>query len=70
MIAEKLGREFHIFWVEFHEEFGRTGRRPRDYWDGRIGHVIPSVGPHNVGELTPMDLLWAVRFFDSKYGVG
>jgi hypothetical protein len=55
-----------MFWQEFEERFVAVGRDPVSYWDYEVGHIL-HLGPDEVSEVTPADLMGAVAVFDALY---
>ncbi len=66
-LREREWFEERFFWGGFVEHFDATGREPREYWDFRIGHVLPGIGPDDVGSLRPVELMDALLFFNARY---
>lgn len=73
MIADKLALEARIeegervaFWEEFADVFGEPGSDPAGFYRFEVGHVL-HVTPDDLSELTPFDLMAAMRFFDAMY---
>lgn len=55
-----------MFWQEFEDRFGEVGRDPAAYYCLEVGHIL-HVTPDQVGEVSPSDLMGAVRMFDALY---
>lgn len=57
------------FWDTFEERFGPVGRDPVAYYTYEVGHIL-GLGPTQLGDITPGDLVGAVNLFDHKYRDG
>jgi hypothetical protein len=51
------------FWGEFDEVFGGVGRDPISYYSYEIGYIL-HLGPEQMTELTPADLMGAMALFN------
>ena len=66
--SAKLDLERRHFWAKFEAELGDIAAVPESLWDARLGYF--GIGPEEVGELTPAQLLGCVDLFSAMHGGG